>query len=217
MNIRYPIFTNFTKYTLERYWHDLLDQCSKGSLPKGIRFDIRTNSLLIESTKETFILPKDDIIGWRMCYQVFKKMGLGPPSSIEIPKPLEHIIENSWKKIRSKHSRDTLILKYVLSLCKKYNLKPSETKQLLTLLHLALTLNTITPQSIIMNDGNITRIDGLTFNREKRLFNYPLSIKTDKTKITSRTRQTKKNKIELEMDRYIRHMSNVNKQEVTVM
>lgn len=215
-NFKFPMFLDMCKFTLERYWHEVLTLCAKGTFPKGIRYDSNQNLINIDGCKESYVLPKDLLSAWKMCYTSFKKVGLGS-TSIVIPSPIIHNIETEWKKIRSKYIKDTLILKYVSLLAKKYNLKASETKQLLGLLQLASQLSAISPTNVIMKNGEISRIDGLLFNSKKRCFSFPLSKSYDEENIEPAVQTKKRKRLDIELDKYLRHLSVLNNSRKKVM
>lgn len=208
--VKYPFFLSLCKYTLERYWHDVLQNCAKGSFPKGLRFDgIDT---FTTDLKEKVVLPKDPIKAWRLCYSVFSKMGMRVPYSVVAPPPVEQNVENDWKKIRTKHSKDIVILKFVAYLKKEHKLKSTETKQVLGLIQLALSLNAISHAHIKMIDGSITEIEGLKFDVKHRRFVYPLSSSYEplpKGEVAEAAPTKKKKKLEGEVDKYVRHLSTV--------
>lgn len=186
----YPIFNRCKKYTLDPFWTDLFEKCSRGSFPNYIQsFDPTT-------WKVTFIYrigkpPKDKK---KIVYKVPKKLNainlyktikdgchmIGVYSTNEIAEfnyPLFHYTK--WNHIKSKAIREELISKYVDIKYPKDKNKFYEIMSFIQIKH-------ITAADIKMKDGKIEDIFIKPLNdSSKKVITFPKYEQTKKTNLLS--------------------------------
>ena len=215
MQCQFPTIFEARSFSLDPYWQDLLEQCSQGKFPRGVK-PSRENSLAIFSgtkSREIIALSSDPLETFKTMMDIFKnKLGLTSDRDqhrqrnelIELRTRLKLDTECTWKSIKNKRLRNKILLNFVLTCQTKYHLTASETTQLFSLLHLGLTFKSITSNDIDYRDGVIHSIAGLDFDADGA-FSIDIfassSDKIDKSLIDA-------NRITTLIERYVKEYKN---------
>ena len=205
----FPIFMECKELTLDPYWQDIFIQCSIGKFPKGIRMG-KDGSINIFNgkIKEVISLSGDIIDIFKIMMGIFKeKLGLISDRDIidkkkeikKLKKKIKEGYEGSWKQIKPKYIKNTLLLNFVLNNKKKYDLSLSTAKKLLSMIRLSLIFKKIVSDDIHYVDGVIKRIEGLKFN--KGIFTFTISNNESNVKDTDKSSELKFNHV---VERYIK-------------
>src|SRR5690606_24638495 len=79
---------------------------------------------------------------------------------------------NSWKKIRKKKIKETIIRNFVLDMKKERTLTDDQTVQLIKLIKLGFMFGWIDGDNVKYEQGKILKIRGLRFIKETGLFEF---------------------------------------------
>lgn len=160
------------EYTLDEYWTQIFDLCSKGKFPKGMRI-INENSLLVTTTKQkkNYQIPCIDDDSHHVLFEFM--MGIFK-NDLQMKSELDkHRLWNTyretkvekdikmWKDIKTKNLRQTMLENYVLKLKEEYKLNVNETRHLLNLIKFHLNMGRIPSNSIIIKNGQIDTITSI--------------------------------------------------------
>lgn len=154
------LYPNLLKYHVKTnpIWMSILERISIGDAPygthiyNGILYYNQHNIQIAESKAEDVLAFFIEHVGIKLNYSHF----------------------NSWKEIKRKVVKDNLIMDYVSRTTDEYQLVLSQSKYLLSLIHLYITLKKITPNDIILDTSStkdnenihtfIKSINGLMIN-----------------------------------------------------
>lgn len=197
----FPIFLECLSYTLDPYWQQVFEDCSRGKFPKGSGIDSSGNSVFFKSqtnNAQSFKLEKEPELLFKQLKELFNtKLGMRSKKDrsniceeIEVLKEqLELLYTGTWTSIRKKSIKDALIRNFVLELKELYSLDSTQTSQLKELLQIGFLFNWILPESVVYDDKKISEIKGLVYDE---------SIKKFELDFDSNEKDNKKKKIKRE-------------------
>lgn len=183
----YPIFIECSELTLDPYWKQIFEDCSRGKFPSGSSID-STGQIIYFKTQKSKVNSRNYItyrIGdsaeqvYLDVKQLFQKHLLHKSkqdrmrSSDEvrdIRAELEKLYKGDWSDIRKKKIKDPIIRRFTLSIKDKYQLNNHETEGLYDVLKIGFLFNRIPNDSIVYNDQEIKDITILKFLTDTRTF-----------------------------------------------
>lgn len=179
-----PLFLKCMDYTLDQFWKQIFTDIAYGKYPKGCGISDNILYVKTRSNTQTLVLSSDPKQLFIDVTKILKEK-LGLSSTIDKQKimedhkkakeELEKLYYSTWSSIKKKSIRDELIIKFVISEKEKNKLGLHKTKRLLSLIHIGFMLKDITSKDIIMEDGRIRKISGLSYNQ--KLKDYVLTKK----------------------------------------
>lgn len=179
------IFQECSKYTLDKYWKDLLIACSTNKFPKGVKYDSLKGVIYVrtfEGKSEMLSIPDDSKKLFTLMMRVFKTMlRLISPTELQHKKDdmkealvISSIEDSEWKEIsKSKASKSALIGNYVVYLSKKYNLTLKQSRTVFSAINLGIQFKKINPEDIELREGKIVNIKGMDFDPKSKEFIIP--------------------------------------------
>jgi len=206
----FSIFLECAEWTLDPYWKDIFKQCSTGKFPKGLRM-MKDGSLVVfyGKTKDIIYLNDDPKTIFQIMIKIFKeKLGLMSDRDVkkqhdeitELKETLKEGFSGTWKQIKPKNTRNTLLLNFVIDCQKIHNLSQKTSERLISVIHAGFIFKSITSDDIDYSDGIIHNIKGLTFD-DKGEFNLNIyNISEEKSEKSS----SDSNKMSLVLERYIK-------------
>jgi len=192
--IIHPKLLEYAEHIHDIFWKELFTEMAHGKMPKGFRMK-KDKMMFRNSSKNECIHLNPDSMRGSVYVDFIRDNGL--IYSEEDQKAREDYImamtnQNSmisssdcWKDIKSKKKLCYLLIKqYSIFVAKMYDMNTREKNNLQTMLNYWYMRNDITPDDIKLEDGTITSINGLVFDRNERNFKLILSGRS-KTKIRS--------------------------------
>ena len=189
----HPIFRECETYTLDPFWKEIFQQCSRNRFPRGVRYDWKKNTLYVKlqgssagkPNVKVCKIPPEAPDAFEVVTSVFRELGLRSKRDMDLKR--EEIrkvrkertvnLDCSWKEIKPKYMKDRMIHNFVRSLQEKYELDSRETKGLLNTIILGFQLKQIDSTDVRYEKGEILGIDSLEFSSEKRSFCIDRDIK----------------------------------------
>lgn len=184
----YPLFTECAQYTLDPYWHQVFEECSRGHFPRGSGIDpegkviyFRTKNQANSNNRNyiSYRIKKNPEKVFKDLKQFFQEQ-LNFKSNQDrqeirneldvICKGLQDSYTGSWKEIKRKKIRDPIIRRYILALKDKYTLTDKETAEVAQIIKLGFLFNWISNDKVIYEDQQILDIQTLHFDPEDRSF-----------------------------------------------
>lgn len=184
--IQHPIFAECMQYTLDPYWRQLFDDCSKGKFPRGcgidaegkiIYFRNRTSNnnnnyisyKLKKNPEDTF---KDikNLFQQELNYKSKKDRQDIRDNLNDICKELQESFTGDWQSIKRKKIRDPIIRKYILELKEKYNLSDKSTTNVAQMIKIGFLFNWIPNDQVVYEDQEIVDIKTLHYDEEEGVF-----------------------------------------------
>ena len=174
--ILYPIFLECCQFAEDTFWENIFEDLVYGKTPYGTY--INKNFLCCSYKNKEFsykIERKDPKILYEDIYSLLtNKLGILSQREknnkrIDFYRTENEIKENTqdWANIRKKNIRDTLVELYVIDMKQKYKLTNLQTKNLLSSIFIGLIFKVINSKDIIYEDGKITKIEGIEFQKGK--------------------------------------------------
>lgn len=178
---KYPIFLDCKNFTIDTFWLQIFDDCSKGKFPKGSGIDSKGINIYFKNSKKyiSYKIKSNP----EQIYKDLKKLFL-EQLNIKSQKDRE-IIKNEindicqdyhencndkWNQIRKKKVKDPIIRRYILDLKKEYNLENKETLHLSQIIKLGFLFNWITNDKVVYEDQRILDITSLQYIEEDNIF-----------------------------------------------
>lgn len=188
----HPIFTECQEYTLDPYWRDIFSRCACNRFPRGVRYDGKKNTIYLKlpggigGKKEFFVLPREPTRVFEIMMEIFRSIGLRSQKDLQLQKDeMEKIrkarcidLDCHWKDLKPRYLKERMILNYVLTIQREFNLSQKEAKRLLNTIHLGFQLKQLTSDDVKYEKGRILDINSLEIDGEKRAFTIVKPIKT---------------------------------------
>lgn len=210
--ILYPLFEECATYTVDPYWREIFENCARGKFPKNTKFDAATSTFHIKTAKtnDVFAIPNDSLNAFKIITNVLRdKAKLRSSRDLQLTKEEMDIvrqghdceINDDWKKIKNKSTKEYLLVEFAQHLRKQYQLTASTATKILSSLNLAFQLKSLTPNDVEMLNGRITRIHGFEINENRKI--SIRSIPSANTRSSDAT-VTLSDKYTNAIDRYVR-------------
>lgn len=174
--IIYPIFLECCEFSEDTFWKNVFEDLSYGKCPYGTY--ITKDFFCCNYKNKEFsykIEKKDPEILYNDIYELLsKKLGLLSHKD-KIKKKIDFsILENeikenrkNWSNIRKKNIKDLLIENYVIEMKKTYSLSIKQSRELLSIIFIAMVFKVITIKDIEYSDGVIKNINGISFKNKE--------------------------------------------------
>jgi len=178
-----PIFEDCAKLTSDPYWKDILLAAAQNRFPKGIKYDIKTNTLFIRT-----VLPSNKIITDPV------PLGTTPQSTIqnfldvfkdrlEIFSPMDKFTKKAemdeqqnskmadlskpWKDLKPRSLKELILGRFIVHLKEKYGLTDQEAKRAYVTLQVGFQLKRLTTEDVVYENGVILEIHGFVYENNE--------------------------------------------------
>lgn len=176
----------------DTYWKDILDKCSRGKFPRGVRYtpdpptmNIRGTPFVLPETPNDALSKIKEILGKELSMKSNKDIRFENRMMNEVRDAEQPVINCEWKDIKPKNLRSNFLRDYILNISKQHNLSVKEQSALYNTLTLALHFKQITAEHIHYKNGKITKIEGVKFDKKKK--DLIITNTTTKTSYSSKT------------------------------
>ncbi len=189
--IAYPLFDDCAQFTLDPYWLQVFEECSRGHFPRGSGIDSEGKVVYFRNRANN----NRNYVSYRLIDkygsqkhpdQIFKDLKqlfqeqLNFKSNLDrseiraeiddICKDLQESYTGDWQKIKRKKIRDPIIRRYILDLKEEYNLDNKETAEVAQIIKLGFLFNWIANDQVVYQDQRIQDIKTLRFDADDRSF-----------------------------------------------
>ena len=178
--ILYPLFENCAKLTEDPYWKTKFMDCAKGRFPRGYTYK---NNLLThkKGNKLTKLELSDSMTEVFIATMKFFQMTSGLLSQRDrkklqeieeekILEEMENVNELTWRDIKAEKYREMLLSEFINSVSTRMKFDEEEKREMITTVKKGLMLKYFNADNIIMEEGKITEIQGLFYNKEKNRY-----------------------------------------------
>lgn len=177
--MKFPIFTSYIELTSDPYWKKVFENCSKGRFPRKSGYDQNKNAIwfrdkdvhwytLTENIEQDFEILKQNFQKYlKLKSQKDFKENRDQFNKLKLELDQSYI--ETWKDIKKKNIKDSLIRGYILKLQEEYELTTRETINLLKLIRQGILFGWINPNHIEYSkeSRNIEDIKNLEYKDEK--------------------------------------------------
>jgi hypothetical protein len=174
----FPIFLECKLYTLDPFWHNILDNCAYGNFPKGVKIE-KNGELSINSDEKVDNINinnmKDPLQVYKLMMDMFKnklhiKSSRDSPFSDDIKRKVQDGYNGTWKQIKPKKLKDKLITEFVLREKEKHNLTSKQAYDLLNVIKSGFLSKSIISEDIDYSNRKINEINGLIYNSKNKSY-----------------------------------------------
>ena len=177
--IVHPIFEECEKLTDDKYWISVMHNCARDKFPRGFFFKNGQLTHRRGNKTKRVLVTDSPTEALSICISFFKTAA-GLMSDIDrhrIQKEEEQrllvnmsqqVIE--WKNIKVERIKEILISEYVKDITELMKMNQDQRNQLLTMVRTGFMLKYFTSKHIIMKDGKITKIEGLSYDEENKKY-----------------------------------------------
>nr|QBK87616.1 MAG: uncharacterized protein LCMAC201_05290 [Marseillevirus LCMAC201] len=186
--ILYPLFVDCAQFTLDPYWQQVFEECSRGKFPRGsgidsegkiVYFRNRTSnnnqrnyiSYKIKKNPKQIFKDLKQLFQDHLNFKSIKDRQEIRDELDDICKNLQESFTGSWCKIKRKKIKDPIIRRYILNLKKTHNLNDKETAEVAQIIKLGFLFNWISNDQVVYKDQQILDIMTLHFDSDDRSFN----------------------------------------------
>ncbi len=186
MSCLFSVFLDCRQWTLDPYWQEIFYQCSIGKFPKGL-FMSKDGSLIVytKGQKEIVSIDGTSLDIFQVMMKIFKEK-LNLVSNRDVKKQKKEILllkeklkesyGGTWKQIKPKKIRNSLLLNFVIDCKHKYKLSSVKIKQLFSVIKLGFIFKSINSDDIDYSHGKIHKIKGLTFFKNQDTYDFNFDI-----------------------------------------
>lgn len=185
----YPFFIECSCMTEDKYWKEIFTDLAYGVAPYGAY--VSKGFIVCNYKEKEFmykITQKEPSALYNDIYNLFTTK-LNIISSVELAnkkKTLEKFYEEieDWNSIKRKNLKDVLIENWAINMKNTYGLTMKQTRSLVSMIFLCIIFKLITSKDIIIENGVIASITGISFeqgkvNMEKDLYDIRSTISPD--------------------------------------
>jgi hypothetical protein len=170
----YPFLIECCSFTNDRYWKNIFEDLAYGITPYGTYINKDFLTCNYKDKEFTYRIHKKDPkdIYEELISLFRKKLNMMSRDEIlkkknDITNNQKEIIISEWSNIKKKNLKEILIEKYAIEMSKKYNLNNQQTRYLVSVIFLSFIFKSLTSDDIILKDGKIENIIGITFEKGK--------------------------------------------------
>ena len=191
------ILMECSNLTLDAYWKQVFEECSKGKFPKGCRLapDNMTVYFMNGASYTMKNCPETDYLELKKMFQ--EHINLRSDKDRKdirdeldgTRQTIQELFAGDWIQIRRKKLKDPIIRSFILDIKEKYNLTLLETENVYKIIRLGFMFNWIPNNAVVYEDQKILDITSLHFNPKTREFE--LEEKSQKYKRTYKPKKVK--------------------------
>jgi hypothetical protein len=183
--IVYPLFADCAQFTLDPYWQQVFEECSRGKFPRGsgidsegkvVYFRNRTSnnrnyvSYRLKKNPEQIFKDLKRLFQEQLNFKSNRDRQEIRAELDDICKDLQESFTGSWQKIKRKKIKDPIIRRYILDLKEQYDLNDKETAEVAQIIKLGFLFNWIANDQVVYENQRIQEIKTLHFDDEERTF-----------------------------------------------
>ncbi len=188
--ILHPLFADCAQFTLDPYWQQVFEECSRGKFPRGsgidsegkvVYFRNRTSnsnnsnnrnyvSYKIKKNPEQIFKELKQLFQEQLNFKSIRDRQEIRAELDDICKNLQESFTGSWQKFKRKKIKDQIIRRYILDLKDTYDLNDKETTQVSQIIKLGFLFNWIANDQVVYEDQRILDIMTLHFDPDDRSF-----------------------------------------------
>ena len=196
--IVHPLFERCSEFTIDKFWRKTFIDLAKGKTPNGVymyKGSLRLKGKPVDSI--TFAESDDCRHAFENIYKFLSTICgiLSPVDKLKQRHEFESIEQenkNNWVDIKRKKVKDLMIELYAVKMKQKYSLSLKQTRCLVSTICMGLLFKSISATNIILENGSIKNIDGISFRERRMFFDLELyNIDVDEDNDTS-IRESKK-------------------------
>lgn len=192
--IIYPLFLECCHYANDDFWKCVFEDLAYGKPPYGTYI---SKGFLCCSYKDKKFSYKIEKISPSQLYSdiqglLVSKLGILSNKERNQKKLLFTIAEDfikesqqTWDGIKKKNVKDFLLENFVLRMQQTYKLTLKQTKEILSIISIAIMFKTIKNKDIKYNGQQILDINGITFSEGNAVFDEKLLITNDFNQVES--------------------------------
>lgn len=167
--IVYPVFIDISVHVDDGFWKSVIVDLAYGMCPKGTYINKESICCYKNKTKilhniESYTLKADDVVA-------FLKENTSLRSQKEKMRVFEYLKSynnqldfQTWAAIKKKSLKDILIERYILSIRRRFNMSYKKAIRVKSEILLAIAFKHVKPSDIILEDGEISEINGVEFD-----------------------------------------------------
>ncbi len=181
----HPIFSECAQFTLDPYWRQVFEECSRGKFPRGSGIDSEGRvvyfrnrapntknyvSYRIKESPEQVFKDIKKLFQEQLNFKSNKDRQEIRAELDDICKDLQESFTGTWQKIKRKKIKDPIIRRYILDLKEEHDLTDKETAEVAQIIKLGFLFNWIPNEQVIYHDQRILDIKTVHFDPEDRTF-----------------------------------------------
>jgi len=211
--IMYPLFERCSDFTIDKFWKKTFSDLAKGKTPNGVYIYKGSLRLKGKPTDSITFTESDDCRHtFDNIYQFLSAVCsiLSPDDKVKQRHEFNSIeqenCKNNWIDIKRKKVRDLMIESFAVKMKQKYLLSLKQTRCLISTICMGLLFKSISAINIILENGLIKNIDGISFLERQMFFKLDLyNTDIDEDNDTS-TRESQKKYM---IDHWLKYLSDL--------
>lgn len=168
----YPFFIDCCEFTEDKFWKGIFEDLAYGIAPYGAF--VSKGAIVCNYKDKKFmyhIKKKDPKELYNEIYNLFtSKLNVMSKEQILYRKEAAELIQETptdWLSIKKKNYKDVLIENWAIKKKSAYSLSIAQTKYLISIIFLGLIFKVFTSKDIILLNGEIDKINGISFAPHK--------------------------------------------------
>lgn len=174
--IIYPVFLECCQFADDVFWENIFEELAYGKTPYGTYVYKDFLCCSYKRKEFTYKIEKKEAqtIYNEVNNLLTHKLGLlsnrEKTKKKKVFSDLEETMKESrknWSNIKKKNTKELLIELYVTRMKNKHSLTIKQSRNLLSIITLALVFKVITSEDIVYKNDHIVHIEGINFNKKK--------------------------------------------------
>lgn len=170
-----PIFRAVLNYITDDFWTDLFIQCSNGKFPRGVKYVNGTLSYRKGKISVAKEIPVDPKTAAEAIVELFEQIGLksnkhDEKNQMKLELALQAYKIVDWSSAKKESVRNALFSNFAIKMAMRYGLDSKKITTLYHTLRIGLFIGILRHDDIIMDNGQITDINGLVYVPSRGLF-----------------------------------------------
>ena len=168
----YPFFIDCCEITKDKFWKSVFEDLAYGIAPYGAY--VSKGAIMCNYKDKEFmyrITKKEPVELYNDIFNLFttKLNVLSKEQIMQRKENVERVQEEAldWSSIKKKNFKDILVENWAISMKNKHNLSLKQTKYLISVIFLGLIFKIYTSKDIIVKNGVIEEIKGISFEQGK--------------------------------------------------
>lgn len=184
-----PVLREGVKLIKDPFWQTILTQASTGRFPRGLSVRNGIVTYGTGSRARRFEIPDDPLTAAEELVEFIRStVGIRSQDdqireqaeNTERQNAVKPLDQCKWSEIVRKKMQKQLIQQFVDDKADEYKLNNTQRDQLITIINVAFLLNNINGTSIVLGEGKIVDIKGLSYDDEKKKFVVTRTSKSTK-------------------------------------
>jgi hypothetical protein len=212
--IVHPVFLELSKKIEDPFWKSIFENISFGKMNN--HFYISGNTVYSTNKKKMFVYTIDptqdqNLVAGELCRLFAENTNIFSSRDndvkmklLETRRGMSMVIEDTWSAIKKKNTKTLLLMNYINDMRIEHRFDWKTARELYNEIQLSLIFKTHSSENIIISDGKIVEIEGISYDDKNGKFENEFR---DKDVSYPQTEETVGDYLALYWDKYVKQIN----------